>query len=132
MGINYMDMIKCLSSCMYRRGFLVSIFCGMLTVLSGCAVGPDYVRPTADTPVSYKENAGWKVAEPGDTAIKGAWWEIYNNPELNALEEQVNVSNQTIAVAEAQFRQATALVQTSRAALFPGVTTRSRRLVPTR
>ena len=123
MGIEYTEMTTNLSSCMHRSGFLVSIFCGILTFLSGCAVGPDYLKPTAETPASYKEIAGWKVAKPSDTAIKGAWWEIYNNLELNALEEQVNVSNQTIAVAEAQFRQATSLVQASRAALFPGVTT---------
>lgn len=110
-----------LSSFIKSRGFVLLISCGVLTLLTGCAVGPDYVRPTAGTPVSYKENAGWKVAEPRDNAIKGKWWEIYNDPQLNALEEQVNVSNQNIAAAEAQFRQATALVQASQAGLFPVV-----------
>ena len=94
-----------------------------LTVLTACTVGPDYVRPTAEVPVSYKETVGWKVAEPKDHLIRGAWWEIYNDPELNALEEQVNLSNQNIAQAEAQFRQARALVQVARAAYFPTVTT---------
>ena len=103
-----------------RREYEITIFCGILILLSGCAaVGPDYVKPAAETPVSYKEDKGWKVAEPRDTLIKGAWWEIYNNHELNALEEQVNVSNQSIATAEAQFRQAAALVQASRASFFP-------------
>jgi NodT family efflux transporter outer membrane factor (OMF) lipoprotein len=102
-----------------RRGFIMLLLCGVLTLLTGCAVGPDYVRPTAETPAAYKENAGWKVAEPRDNAIKGAWWEIYDDPQLNVLEGQVNVSNQNIAAAEAQFRQATALVHVSEAGLFP-------------
>jgi NodT family efflux transporter outer membrane factor (OMF) lipoprotein len=104
-----------------RCGLILFLFSGVLTLLTGCAVGPDYVRPTAETPGSYKENAGWKVAEPRDNITKGAWWKIYNDPQLNTLEEQVNVSNQNIAVAEAQFRQATSLVQASRAGLFPVV-----------
>ena len=104
-----------------RRGLILFLFCGVLTLLTGCAVGPDYIKPTAETPGSYKENADWKVAEPRDNVIKGAWWEIYNDPQLNALEEQVNVTNQNIAAAAAQFRQATALVQASRAGLFPVV-----------
>ncbi len=102
-----------------RRVSILLILCGMLTLLTGCAVGPDYVRPTAETPSSFKENAGWKVAEPRDNGIKGKWWEIYNDPQLNMLEEQVIVSNQNIAAAEAQFRQATAIVQGSQAGLFP-------------
>jgi NodT family efflux transporter outer membrane factor (OMF) lipoprotein len=104
-----------------QQGFALLILGGALTLLAGCAVGPDYVRPAAETPAAYKENAGWKVAEPRDNAVKGKWWEIYNDPQLNALEAQVNVSNQNIAAAEAQFRQATALVQASRAGLFPVV-----------
>jgi NodT family efflux transporter outer membrane factor (OMF) lipoprotein len=72
------------------------------------------------------------VAQPKDHLVRGAWWEIFNDPQLNALEEQVNISNQNVAVAEAQFRQARALVQAARAAYFPTVTvgasfTRSRR-----
>ncbi len=65
---------------------------------------------------------GWKQAEPQDHLVRGAWWEIFNNPELNALEEQVNISNQNVAAAEAQFRQALALVQVARAGYFPTVT----------
>ncbi|MDR3629585.1 MAG: efflux transporter outer membrane subunit [Desulfocapsaceae bacterium] len=99
------------------------LLCALLSLLNGCAVGPDYVRPATTSPVAYKETAGWKVAAPADTLIKGAWWEIYNNPELNALQEQVTISNQNLAVAEAQFRQAKALVQGTRAAFFPVVGT---------
>jgi NodT family efflux transporter outer membrane factor (OMF) lipoprotein len=94
-----------------------------LTVLTACTVGPDYVRSTAEVPAFYKETGSWKMAEPKDHLIRGAWWEIYNDPELNAIEERVNLSNQNIAAAEAQFRQARALVQVARAAYFPTVTT---------
>ena len=95
---------------------------GMLLLLSGCTVGPNYVRPPTAAPEAYKETPGWKVAQPRDELPRGAWWEIYNDPKLNALEEQVDINNQNIAVAEAQFRQALALVQEARAAYFPTVT----------
>jgi NodT family efflux transporter outer membrane factor (OMF) lipoprotein len=93
-----------------------------LTVFTGCTVGPNYVRPPAQVPESYKELEGWKVAQPRDHLIRGAWWEIFNDPQLNELEEQVNISNQNVAVAEAQFRQARALAWAARAAYFPTVT----------
>jgi NodT family efflux transporter outer membrane factor (OMF) lipoprotein len=103
-----------------------SLFFVLATVsfLSSCSVGPDYVRPTAtaDMPASYKEMEGWKVAQPRDGVIREAWWETYNDPQLNMLEKQVVVSNQNVAVAEAQFRQARALVQASRAGYFPTIT----------
>src|SRR5208337_411948 len=95
---------------------------GMLLLLSGCTVGPNYVRPPTAAPEAYKETPDWKVAQPRDELSRGAWWEIYNDPKLNALEEQVDINNQNIAVAEAQFRQAVALVQVARAAYFPTVT----------
>ncbi|TMQ32352.1 MAG: efflux transporter outer membrane subunit [Planctomycetota bacterium] len=93
-----------------------------LMLVAGCAVGPDYVKPVPIAPNAYKEMVGWKVAQPKDDVLRGPWWEIYGDPQLNALEEQVNVSNQTIALAETQFRQARALVQQARAAYFPTVT----------
>ncbi len=91
-------------------------------LISACTVGPNYVKPTTGTPAAYKELKGWKVATPSDNVIRGTWWEIYNDPQLNALEEQVNISNQNIAVAEAQFRQAVALARAARAGYFPTVT----------
>ena len=108
---------------MLRMGHIYSAL-GMaaLTLLIGCAVGPDYVKPIPVSPDAYKELAGWKVAQPKDDVLRGAWWQIYGDPQLNALEEQVNLSNQNIALAEAQFRQARALVQQARAAYFPTVT----------
>jgi NodT family efflux transporter outer membrane factor (OMF) lipoprotein len=97
------------------------ILCTLL--LTACAVGPDYVRPTSvkTMPTAYKELEGWKVAQPGDVIIPNRWWELYNDPILNSLVEQVAISNQTIASAEAQFRQARALVRAARAGYFPSI-----------
>ncbi|MGQ8919320.1 MULTISPECIES: efflux transporter outer membrane subunit [Pseudomonas] len=88
-------------------------------LLSACAVGPDYQRPEAATPVAFKEAAGWRQATPGDALERGAWWELYGDPQLNGLVESLNRSNQTVAQSEAQFRQAQALVRSARGAFFP-------------
>jgi NodT family efflux transporter outer membrane factor (OMF) lipoprotein len=90
-------------------------------------VGPKYQRPSAPVPPAYKETqtqgfkeaGNWKPAQPSDAVLRGKWWEIYNDPALNALEEQVNVSNQNLLAFEAQFRQARDIVKTARANLFP-------------
>jgi NodT family efflux transporter outer membrane factor (OMF) lipoprotein len=88
--------------------------------LAGCKAGPDYVRPPVDVPVSYKETTvEWKSARPSDDAPRGRWWEIFEDAQLNALAEQVDISNQTIRSAEARFRQAQAAVAGARAGLFP-------------
>src|ERR1035438_3713374 len=104
---------------------------GLLLVSAGCMVGPNYRRPTAATPPAFKEQppvnfkeaeaAGWKPSQPGDAFAKGRWWELYNDAALNALEEQVSVSNQNVLRAEAQYRQAKAAVGVARASLFPVV-----------
>ena len=102
--------------------------------LTACTVGPNYVRPAVELPVSYKENAGWKVAEPRDQINRGNWWEIFGIPELNALEQQVTVSNQNLRAAEASYRQAQAAVQATRAGYFPTLsanTTATRNRLPT-
>ena len=93
-----------------------------MLLLGGCTVGPKYVRPGADVPSDYKESGNWKAAQPSDDIAKGKWWEVYGDPQLNALEEQVSVSNQTLMAAQAQFLQARAVVRVSRAAFFPNVT----------
>ncbi len=98
------------------------ILAAVVALLSACSVGPDYVRPTAEVPPVFKEMSGWKVAQPKDHLVRGAWWEMFDDPQLNALEKQVDISNQTVAVAEAQFRQARALIQAARSAYFPTVT----------
>jgi NodT family efflux transporter outer membrane factor (OMF) lipoprotein len=92
-----------------------------LMLLSACAVGPDYKRPEVEMPAAFKESAGWKMAEPRDQEIHGKWWEIYNDPLLNSLEEQVSISNQNLAQAEARYRQASALVQSARSSYYPSV-----------
>jgi NodT family efflux transporter outer membrane factor (OMF) lipoprotein len=106
-----------------------------LAMLAGCAVGPDYVRPTtianADMPQNFKEN--WKPADPQDHAIPAQWWTLFNDPNLNALIDQVATANLTLAQAEANYRSALALVDNARAAYFPTVTgdvssTRSRNI----
>src|SRR4029077_3718917 len=113
-------MQKIIYAAMKRRRFAPAIAPAMLMLLSACmVVGPDYVRPTVTTPAAYKENDGWKVAQPKDDVIRGAWWEIFGDPQLNALAAQVSVSNQNLAAAEAQYREARALVQEARAAYFP-------------
>jgi NodT family efflux transporter outer membrane factor (OMF) lipoprotein len=94
----------------------------MLTLMTGCVVGPDYVKPTVITPEAYKEVDGWKMAQPKDDLSRGAWWEIFGDPQLNALEEQVDISNQNLVVAEATYRQARALVREARASYFPTMT----------
>jgi len=91
-------------------------------VLSACAVGPDYSRPKVEVPTGFKEAKGWKAAEPQDHQPKGKWWEVFNDPQLNALEEQLVISNQNIALAEAQYRQAQALLQGAQAGFYPTVT----------
>ena len=93
-----------------------------IATVAACTVGPNYVRPTAEVSPGYKELDGWKVAQPNDNTLRGPWWEMFNEPDLNALESQVDVSNQNIVAAEAAYRQARALVQQARAAYFPTVT----------
>ena len=96
---------------------------GVLLFCNACMVGPKYQRPTAPAPAAFKEPppSGWKEAQPSDGAIRGKWWEIYNDPQLNSLEEQVSISNQNVQLAEAQFREAKAAVRIARSALFPVV-----------
>jgi len=87
--------------------------------LAGCMVGPDYVRPGAATGDAYKEAGDWKPAQPSDEADRGRWWKIFGDADLDALEEQVDVSNQNVVAARAQYLQARALVQQARAAFWP-------------
>ena len=112
------------------RIILFSIFSLMAF---GCAIGPKYVKPTVQIPAAYKESAdwssnrtlagAWKKAQPQDAIIRGAWWKIFNDPRLDALEEQVNISNQNIAIAQAQYAQSYALVQAARSSIFPILST---------
>lgn len=101
----------------------------VLLALSGCSVGPKYQTPTVQTPTAYKEPTAqnvyepepWKMAQPSDTTIAGKWWETFGDPDLNALEEKINISNQNVASAAANFLAARALVKQARAQYYPTV-----------
>jgi NodT family efflux transporter outer membrane factor (OMF) lipoprotein len=103
-----------------RGSRLLSLsLCGLL--LSACAVGPDYQRPALGAPAQFKQAEGWSQAAPSDALARGAWWELYGDSQLNGLVEQLNRDNQTVAQYEAQYRQAQALVRSTRGNLFPSV-----------
>ena len=104
------------------RLWKTAVFASLLC--SGCTIGPRYQRPVAQTPPALKEMAGndqWKMATPSDGLLKGKWWEIFGDPQLNRLEELVNVNNQNVKQAEAQFRQARALVLANHANYYPTI-----------
>lgn len=106
-----------------RTGARGAAFALMASVLflAGCTVGPKYHRPPVETPSAYKEAGNWKTAQPNELSLRGNWWEIFHDPQLNALEQQVNISNQNIKAAQAQYTQARALVRYNRADYFPTV-----------
>ena len=94
-----------------------------LLLLVGCSVGPRYARPSAPESPQFKElPPSWKTAQPNDHLAKGKWWEVFQDPQLNQLEEQINISNQTLKAAQAQFEQARALVRVNRAGYYPTIT----------
>jgi len=107
-----------------------AVLAASIALVSGCTVGPKYARPSAAdapaykelTPENFKDTDGWKQAQPGDATLKGNWWEIFNDPQLNALEQQVSVSNQSIAAAAANFLAARAIVRQTRAQYYPTIT----------
>ncbi|MGC9997731.1 MAG: efflux transporter outer membrane subunit [Terriglobia bacterium] len=107
---------------------LLSALC-LLFLSAACMVGPKYHRPTAPAPSAYKETPPatwaetqeWKQAQPSEGVKRGKWWEIYNDAELNALEEQVSISNQNLKMAEAQFREAKFAVRIAHSNLFPTI-----------
>ncbi|WP_430309725.1 efflux transporter outer membrane subunit [Pseudomonas sp. PONIH3] len=92
-----------------------------VAMLSACTLSPVYHRPEISTPAQFKQAEGWTQANPSDAVARGAWWELYGDKQLDALVEELNRSNQTVAQYEAQYRQAQALVRSSRAALFPSL-----------
>jgi NodT family efflux transporter outer membrane factor (OMF) lipoprotein len=111
---------------MYLHGRLNKLTAAVAALLlSACSVGPDYVRPNpvvnTPMPAAFKETEQWKFAQPKDGKIQPGWWKLFNDPVLNALEEQVVISNQNIAAAEAQLRQARAIISANRAAYFPTI-----------
>jgi NodT family efflux transporter outer membrane factor (OMF) lipoprotein len=100
----------------------------LCAVLAGCNVGPKYLPPTAtapgafkESPTQFKESDGWTVAQPQDATLRGKWWEIYNDAELNSLEDQLDIDNQNIRQAFENFMEARALVREARSQYFPTV-----------
>jgi NodT family efflux transporter outer membrane factor (OMF) lipoprotein len=92
-------------------------------ILAGCVAGPRYSRAPVPTPPAYKEiPSDWKTAQPSDQMARGKWWEVFRDPQLNDLEEKINVSNQNLKAAQAQFLQARAQVRYTRADYYPTVT----------
>lgn len=115
-----------------RHQTLPGIAIGAL-LLAGCTVGPKYHRPAAteqapsgtykESPTQFPDSGAWKVADPQDAMLRGKWWEIYNDPELNSLEDRLNVNNQNIKQSFENFMASRALITQTRAQLFPTVTT---------
>jgi len=112
---------------MNRRIGLLAV--ALTAFLASCTVGPKYSKPSVPTaptyseqpPPGFKESDGWQTAQPGDSQIRGKWWELFGNPQLNALEEQVGPANQTLKISEASFRQARAQIKLSRSSLYPTI-----------
>jgi len=108
-----------------------ALFIVIAALFAGCNVGPNYTRPSVPAapaykeqpPAEFKESNGWQQAQPGDDKIRADWWGIFGSAELNALEEQINPSNQTLKAAEARFREARALIQLNRSNLYPTIST---------
>lgn len=111
------------------KASLVAI--GIAVLLAGCTVGPKYSKPSVPAapeyseapPASFQEANGWKTAQPSDQVIRGKWWELYADAQLNTLEDQVDAANQSLKQAEANFRAARATIQLNRASLFPNIGT---------
>ncbi|HEY6445230.1 MAG TPA: efflux transporter outer membrane subunit [Acidobacteriaceae bacterium] len=113
------------------RGSRAIALSGLALLVGGCTVGPNYHRPSVPDAPAWKENAApppnppngsWKQAEPSDAVLRGRWWELYNDPQLNALEEKVAVSNQTLKAATEQYLGAREQVQVARSQFYPTLT----------
>src|ERR1700720_3917827 len=112
----------------WRKIWLCALF---TLLLAGCVVGPKYhpaapAQPPAavykESPTQFKENEGWTVAQPADAKLRGKWWEIFNDSELNALEDQVDINNQNIKQSFENFMEARAVVREARSQYLPTLT----------
>src|ERR1700686_2937499 len=100
----------------------LKVLLALVVLVFGCAVGPNYRTPSVETPPAYKEASDWKPAQPNDQNLGGDWWTVFQDPQLDKLELQVNVSNQNLIAAEAQYQQARAVLRYYRADYYPAVT----------
>src|SRR5579862_4703686 len=107
-----------------RTPFMTSLvlFLAATALVTGCAVGPKYNVPAVTAPPAYKESANWKPAQPNEQQLGGNWWEIFQDPQLNTLEQQIDVSNQNLKSAVAQYQESRAALRYVRADYFPTVT----------
>ncbi len=105
-----------------RRALWMYSLLALAMVSTGCAVGPKYHPPVVQAPAAYKEAGDWKPAQPNDQNLGGNWWTIFQDPQLNDLEQQINAGNQNLKAAEAQFQQARAVLRYNRADYYPTVT----------
>lgn len=103
------------------RFLALSLFAGALA-LGGCTVGPKYTRPTTEIPPAYKEIGNWKPAQPSDREQRGNWWEVFNDPQLNALEQKLTVSNQTLRAAVDRFQESRDALRIARSSQYPLLT----------
>ena len=113
------------------NGMIPLCAAALLLMLSGCVVGPKYHPPAApapaavykESPTQFKETEGWTVAQPADAKLRGKWWEIFNDPELNALEDHLDINNQNIKQYFENFMAARAVVREARSQYFPTLST---------
>ncbi len=110
-----------MKSCRATRASRVAASCAFAALVAACTLGPYYARPPSPTPAIYKEEKGWKPSQPQQPMSWQSWWMIYDDPLLDDLEKQVEVSNQNIKAAEAAYRESRAVVEVARAAFFPTV-----------
>src|SRR5271163_3059388 len=114
-----------------KTRLILSLLSPATILLAGCMVGPNYVKPSTPMAPAFKEEApnlsqtkdGWKLAQPDDQTPRGNWWEIYGDPQLNALEAQVDSANQTLKIAEANYRQARTAIRFNRSYEAPTIGT---------
>ena len=99
-----------------------AVLLAAVVFVTGCAIGPKYKVPAMTAPPAYKENANWKPAQPNEQQLGGNWWEIFQDTQLNDLEQQINISNQNLKTAVAQYQEARAALRYVRADYFPTVT----------
>jgi NodT family efflux transporter outer membrane factor (OMF) lipoprotein len=106
-----------------RRARYLIVLAATTFSISACSIGPKYKTPTVATPPAYKETGNWKTAQPNDQNLGGNWWEIFQDSQLNELEAQINVSNQNLKAAVAQYQQSRAVLRYYRADYYPTLTT---------
>src|SRR5208337_2734401 len=111
------------------RGFTTFVLAAAGLLLAGCSIGPKYTRPSTPAVPAYKElgasnvvEGSWKPAQPSDQAARGKWWESFQDPQLNQLEDKLNISNQNIVAAAANAQAARAMIREARAQYFPTLT----------